>query len=98
MSNAVAKTNAQSSAVEQRVAPNQSLYIQNLPDKIQKEDIRRALYMLFSSYGPILDVVTMKGTRMRGQAHVLFRDVHAATQAMRACQGFDFFGNEMVRT
>ena len=34
---------------------------------------------------------------MRGQAHVAFRDVQASTQAMRALQGFDFFGKEMVR-
>lgn len=33
---------------------------------------------------------------MRGQAHVAFRDVQASRQAMRALQGFDFFGKEMV--
>jgi hypothetical protein len=33
---------------------------------------------------------------MRGQAHIVFRDIQAATQAMRALQGFDFFGKEMV--
>lgn len=27
----------------------------------------------------------------------MFRDVQASTQAMRALQGFDFFGKEMVR-
>jgi len=90
----VAKTNA---APDQRVQPNQSLYIQNLPEKLQKPDLKRSLYMLFSTFGPVLDVTAVKSSKMRGQAHVLFRDVHAATQAMRACQGFDFFGREMVR-
>lgn len=33
---------------------------------------------------------------MRGQAHVTFRDIQTATQAMRALQGFEFFGREMV--
>lgn len=33
---------------------------------------------------------------MRGQAHVVFRDIQASTQAMRALQGFDFYGKEMV--
>ncbi|KAL9605107.1 MAG: hypothetical protein Q9219_000041 [cf. Caloplaca sp. 3 TL-2023] len=32
---------------------------------------------------------------MRGQAHIVFRDVQASTQAMRALQGFDFYGKEM---
>jgi len=90
----VAKTNA---APDARAQPNQSLYIQNLPEKLQKPDLKRSLYMLFSTFGPVLDVTAVKSSKMRGQAHVLFRDVHAATLAMRACQGFDFFGREMVR-
>jgi U2 small nuclear ribonucleoprotein B'' len=34
--------------------------------------------------------------KMRGQAHVVYRDIQTATQAMRALQGFDFFGKELV--
>ncbi|KAF2212620.1 hypothetical protein CERZMDRAFT_12837, partial [Cercospora zeae-maydis SCOH1-5] len=81
--------------VATRTAPSQSLYIQNLPEKLQKHDLKRNLYMLFTTYGPVLDVTAMKGSKMRGQAHVLFRDVNTATQAMRHCQGYDFFGKEM---
>ena len=78
------------------VLPNQSLYLQNLSEKLQKEDLRRALYMLFSTYGPVLDVTALKTKQMRRQAHVLFRDVQSATQAMRGAQGSEFFGREMV--
>ncbi|KEQ75786.1 RNA-binding domain-containing protein, partial [Aureobasidium namibiae CBS 147.97] len=75
--------------------PSHTLYCSNLPDKLQKDDLKRALYMLFSVYGSILDIVAMKTSKMRGQAHVLFRDVSSSTQAMRALQGFEFFGKEM---
>ncbi|KAK5110835.1 hypothetical protein LTR62_005546 [Meristemomyces frigidus] len=88
MATAVATTNG-------NTAPNQSLYIQNLPEKLQKDDLRRELYMLFSTYGPVFDVVALKTSKMRGQAHVLFRDVQSASQAMRACQGFELSGREM---
>ena len=44
----------------------------------------------------MLDVVAMRNGKMRGQAHVAFRDVQASTQAMRALQGFEFFGKELV--
>jgi len=44
----------------------------------------------------VLDIVALKTMKMRGQAHVAFRDVQTSTQAMRALQGFDFFGKEMV--
>ncbi|KAL6716332.1 hypothetical protein ACLMJK_005898 [Lecanora helva] len=72
-----------------------SLYLMNLPEKLQKSDLRLSLYTLFSTYGPVLDVVALKHKKMRGQAHVVFRDAQASTQAMRALQGFDFFGKEM---
>lgn len=85
-------------AVQQRVAPSQSLYLRNLPDKLQKEDLRRELYMLLSTHGSVLDVTALKTAKMRGQAHVLFRDIPSATQAMRECQDLDFFGRQMVRT
>ncbi|KFY84676.1 hypothetical protein V500_09106 [Pseudogymnoascus sp. VKM F-4518 (FW-2643)] len=76
--------------------PNQTLYITNLPSsKIQKYDLRLSLYTLFSTYGPVLDVVAMKTMKMRGQAHVVFRDAQTATQAMRALRGFEFFGYEL---
>ena len=39
----------------------------------------------------------MKTMKMRGQAFVCFRDASAAAQAMRALQGFEFFGKQMVR-
>ncbi|KAJ5195128.1 U1 small nuclear ribonucleoprotein A [Penicillium cinerascens] len=77
------------------VPPNQTLYCTNLPDKLRKHDLRSSLYTLFSTYGTVLDVVAMKTNKMRGQAHVVFKDVQASTQAMRALQGFDFFGKEM---
>jgi len=72
------------------------LYVTNLPEKkINKTELKRALYMLFSTYGPVLDIVTRR-MNMRGQAHVVYRDIQTSTQAMRALQGFDFFGKEMV--
>ncbi|CAG8956077.1 hypothetical protein HYFRA_00011861 [Hymenoscyphus fraxineus] len=77
-------------------APNSSLYVTNLPSsKIQKEDLRKSLYSLFSTYGPVLDVVALRTAKMRGQAHIVFRDVQTSTQAMRDLQGFEFFGKEM---
>ncbi|CAK7266271.1 hypothetical protein SEPCBS57363_002006 [Sporothrix epigloea] len=78
------------------VPPNQTLYVHNLPSaKIKKDDLRTALYLLFSTYGTVLDVVALRTMKMRGQAHVVFRDVQAATQAMRSLEGFDFFGHHL---
>ncbi|PKY04012.1 RNA binding domain protein [Aspergillus campestris IBT 28561] len=75
--------------------PSQTLYCTNLPDKLRKYDLRLSLYTLFSTYGVVLDVVAMKTQKMRGQAHIVFKDVQSSTQAMRALQGFEFFGKQM---
>lgn len=48
--------------------------------------------------GPVLDVICTKAGGMRGQAHVVFRDVVTATTAMRALQNFMFLDKEMVQT
>ncbi|KAF2239192.1 hypothetical protein EV356DRAFT_515414 [Viridothelium virens] len=77
--------------------PNSTLYCRNLPEKIQKEELRRSLYMLFSTYGHVIDIVALKTRKMRGQAHVTFRDIQASTTAMRALQGFNFFEKDLVR-
>ncbi|KAG5913038.1 hypothetical protein E4U61_007487 [Claviceps capensis] len=80
----------------QPIAPNQTLYVTNLPSsKIQKVDLRTALYMLFSTYGPVLDVVALKTMNMRGQAHIVFRDVQTATQAMRSLDGQEMLGRKL---
>ncbi|KAF2185145.1 RNA-binding domain-containing protein [Zopfia rhizophila CBS 207.26] len=75
--------------------PNRTLYCKNLPDKLKKDDLKRNLYMLFATYGVVLDIVALKTPKMRGQAHIVFRDIDSSTQALRALQGFDFFGKEM---
>ncbi|OAA45930.1 Nucleotide-binding, alpha-beta plait [Beauveria brongniartii RCEF 3172] len=80
----------------QSIPPNQTLYVTNLPSaKIQKDDLRTALYMLFSTFGPVLDIVALKTMAMRGQAHIVFRDIQAATQAMRTLDGDEFLGRTM---
>ncbi|KAF2759404.1 RNA-binding domain-containing protein [Pseudovirgaria hyperparasitica] len=75
--------------------PNQTLYINRLNPKINKRDLRRELYMIFSTYGSVLDIVALRSDKMRGQAHVTFKSIESATQAMRALQGFEFFGSEL---
>lgn len=78
--------------------PNQTLYVTNIPsNKIKKDDLRTELYLLFSTFGSVLDIVALKTMKMRGQAHVVYKDIQTATQAMRALDGFEFFGLSLVR-
>jgi hypothetical protein len=76
--------------------PNTTLYINNLNDSINKEELRAQLYALFLPYGTILDVVALKTAKMRGQAFVVFADLAAATTAMRSWDGESFYDKPMV--
>eukprot|EP00596_Hydrurales_sp_CCMP1899_P007503 CAMPEP_0119034056 /NCGR_PEP_ID=MMETSP1177-20130426/1110_1 /TAXON_ID=2985 /ORGANISM="Ochromonas sp, Strain CCMP1899" /LENGTH=188 /DNA_ID=CAMNT_0006991259 /DNA_START=162 /DNA_END=728 /DNA_ORIENTATION=+ len=49
------------------------------------------LYMIFSQYGKVVDVIAKKGVKLRGQAWVVFQDKSAATNALRGKQGFNFY-------
>lgn len=59
-------------------------------------DLRRNLYALFSSYGPIIDVVALRGLKNKGQAHIVFKEISGAQSALRGLQGFSFCGREII--
>jgi U2 small nuclear ribonucleoprotein B'' len=47
--------------------PNNTIYINNINEKINKNVLKKLLYMLFSQYGRVLQIVACKGIKMRGQ-------------------------------
>ncbi|KAJ3337033.1 hypothetical protein HDU93_001752 [Gonapodya sp. JEL0774] len=77
------------------IPPNQTLYVTNLNDKVNKEVLRRTLLHLFSPYGRVIAVVALKTAKMRGQAHVVLEGIPQATGAMRGLQGFVLFEKGM---
>ena len=78
-------------------APSQTLYIKNLNDRVNKDELKSQLYALFLPYGQILDVIALKTAKMRGQAFVVFADLVAATTALRAWHGQAFYDKPLVR-
>jgi len=77
------------------VRPNTTIYINNLNEKVKKEELKKSLYAIFSQFGQILDIVALKTLKMRGQAFVIFKEVTSATQALRGMQGFPFYDKPM---
>ncbi|KAL6299727.1 RNA-binding domain-containing protein [Sparassis latifolia] len=75
--------------------PNATLYLKNLNDKVNKEELRIQLLALFTTYGRVIDIVALKGQKMRGQAFLVFADLAGATAAMRACEGIVFYDKPM---
>jgi RNA recognition motif-containing protein len=92
------RTNSPASIMSTTNQPNPTLYINNLNDKVHKEELRSQLHALFSTYGKLLDVVALKTAKMRGQAFLVFSDLASATAAMRACEGMMFYDKPLVRS
>lgn len=75
--------------------PNNTLYINNLNEKIKRDELKKSLYAVFVQFGQILDIITARTFKMKGQAFVVFEDVNSATTALRAMHGFPLYEKPM---
>ena len=82
--------------MEQPIIPSKTLYINNINEKIKQDIVKKMLYMVFSQYGKVTDVIAKKGLKLRGQAWVVFQDESAAETARNGKQGFSFYGKPLV--
>ncbi|KAJ7361372.1 hypothetical protein DFH08DRAFT_1032498 [Mycena albidolilacea] len=74
---------------------SETLYIQNLNEKIKIDVLKASLRGLFKSYGEVLDVVAHSNLRMRGQAFVSFASADTAKKAMKEVRGFPLYSKPM---
>eukprot|EP00929_Paragymnodinium_shiwhaense_P008645 TRINITY_DN112603_c0_g1_i1.p1 TRINITY_DN112603_c0_g1~~TRINITY_DN112603_c0_g1_i1.p1 ORF type:complete len:250 (+),score=80.33 TRINITY_DN112603_c0_g1_i1:103-852(+) len=74
------------------IPPNQTLYVNNLNDKIKIPELKCCLMELFSTYGEVIDIVASGSwhSKKKGQAFIVYKDISCATNALRTLQGFQF--------
>jgi RNA recognition motif-containing protein len=48
-------------------APSQTLYLNNINEKIKKNVLKKTLYALFSQFGKVIEIVACRGIKLRGQ-------------------------------
>ncbi|KAF8636156.1 hypothetical protein AX17_003751 [Amanita inopinata Kibby_2008] len=73
----------------------ETLYIQNLNEKIKIDVLKATLRGLFKSYGDVVDVVAHSNLRMRGQAFVSFASTESAKKALKDVQRFPLYSKPM---
>ena len=78
-------------AIEQ----TQTLYLNNLNEKIKKEEMQHSLFHLFSLYGDILEITVKRNLKMKGQAFVVFSNPDSAAKAMHDLQNYLFFDKKI---
>jgi RNA recognition motif-containing protein len=60
-------------------------------------DLKKAMRCMFGQFGNILDVVSRRTYRLRGQAWVVFERAEEAKKALDCMQGFPLMGKPLVR-
>ncbi|TKR83272.1 hypothetical protein L596_016893 [Steinernema carpocapsae] len=78
------------------IKPSHTIFIKNLYTKIKKTELRKSLYTLFSQFGSIINVLCYRTDQMRSKAHITFKEIGAATTALRSMQGFPFYDRAMT--
>ncbi|KAH8120035.1 RNA-binding domain-containing protein [Phellopilus nigrolimitatus] len=73
----------------------ETLYIQNLNERIKVDVMKQTLRALFKNYGDVLDVVAHSNLRMRGQAFVSFATADNAKKAQREVNRFPLYSKPM---
>ncbi|WWC96420.1 hypothetical protein V866_003288 [Kwoniella sp. B9012] len=70
----------------------ETLYLQNLNEKVRIPVITETLYSLFKPYRPLQPVIAHRNVRMRGQAFISFPDVQSANEARKDVSEFPLYG------
>lgn len=71
--------------------PCETLYLNNLHEKVRVKDMRNTLNDLFSPFGTIQEIKVKKSLALRGQAFVIFDSMKAASAALNALQGHELY-------
>ncbi|KAH9730506.1 U1 small nuclear ribonucleoprotein A [Citrus sinensis] len=77
------------------ISPNNTIYINNLNEKVKIDQLKQSLHAVFKQFGTILEILAFKTLKHKGQAWLVFKDVASATAAVEKMQGFPFYDKPM---
>lgn len=64
-----------------------TLYVNNLNEKVSLNKLKPVLDRLFGRYGSIVDISAHRNLRMKGQAFITYKDARSSARAIRKLQG-----------
>ncbi|KAL0720126.1 hypothetical protein Bca4012_034725 [Brassica carinata] len=70
------------------VSQNQTIYINNLNEKVKLDKLKKSLNDVFSQFGKIVEVLAFKTLKHKGQAWVVFDNPDSASNAISKMNGF----------
>lgn len=73
------------------MTPRNTLYINNMNEKVSLNKIKPVLDRLFSRYGTVIQITAHKNLKMKGQAFITYKDLRSSAKALRKLQGRPIF-------
>merc|ERR1719384_1866698 len=79
------------------VPPNNTIYVNNINEKLKREELVQSLRHVFGQFGKIVDIICYtKILKAKGQAFIVFDQIESATKALTEMQNFMFY-NKPIR-
>ncbi|KZM19410.1 uncharacterized protein EKO05_0009044 [Ascochyta rabiei] len=75
--------------------PVETIYVNNLEERVKVETMKAALTRVFGCYGPLLDVIAKSSLKRKGQAFLVFDSEKSALDAVDDMDGFELYGKVM---
>ena len=72
---------------EIKIEPKNTIYINNLNEKVPINEMRQILNIMFSKYGKVLDIILKRNIILRGQAFVIFDNLEVSKKVKAECNG-----------
>ncbi|KAF2019948.1 U2 small nuclear ribonucleo protein B [Aaosphaeria arxii CBS 175.79] len=75
--------------------PIETIYVNNLEERVKVETLKEALRAIFSHYGTIVDIIAKTSVKRKGQAFIVFDSQKSALEAVEEMTGFELYGKSM---
>ncbi|KAJ4301617.1 hypothetical protein N0V90_003710 [Kalmusia sp. IMI 367209] len=75
--------------------PIETIYVNNLEERIKIETLKDALAVVFKHYGTILDIIAKSSLKRKGQAFIVFDSQQSCLDAVEEMNGFEMYGKVM---
>ncbi|KAL5118161.1 hypothetical protein ACEQ8H_003996 [Pleosporales sp. CAS-2024a] len=72
--------------------PIETIYVNNLEERVKIDTMKQALTRVFQYYGPILDIIAKSSLKRKGQAFIVFDSEKSALEAVEEMSGFEMYG------
>ncbi|KAF2248759.1 hypothetical protein BU26DRAFT_518975 [Trematosphaeria pertusa] len=75
--------------------PIETIYVNNLEERVKIDTMKEALTLVFKHYGPILDIIAKSSLKRKGQAFIVFDKEQSVLNSVEEMNGFEMYGKAM---